>query len=161
LGMPGNRLDLELTESLLMADAERALGVMRKLRDLGVTLSIDDFGMGYSSLSYLKKFPIDTLKIDREFVSGVVSDSEDAGIVRAIISLAKTLQLQVIAEGVEEVAQEEFLLREGCELAQGFLYSRPLVADGVDEFLALAPNDPQVSRAASSGPFQARSGSLH
>ncbi|MBX3705983.1 MAG: EAL domain-containing protein [Pseudomonadales bacterium] len=139
LGLPADRLDLELTESLLMADAERALAVMRRLRELGVTLSVDDFGMGYSSLSYLKKFPIDTLKIDREFVSGVVNDAEDAGIVRAIISLARTMQLQVVAEGVEDVAQEQFLLREGCELAQGYLYGRPLAVADVEAFLLASP----------------------
>lgn len=128
-------LDLEVTETMLMADADGALAVMNELRQMGVGLSIDDFGMGYSSLGYLKRFPVQTLKIDRSFVRDVVEDPEDAGIVRAIIALASTLQLQVVAEGVETEAQQDFLLAEGCEGAQGYLYSRPLPADEAAAFL--------------------------
>ena len=128
-------LDLEVTETMLMADADGALAVMNELRGMGVGLSIDDFGMGYSSLGYLKRFPIRTLKIDRTFVRDVVEDPEDAGIVRAIIALASTLQLQVVAEGVETEAQQDFLLSEGCGGAQGYLYSPPLPADEAANFL--------------------------
>jgi EAL domain-containing protein (putative c-di-GMP-specific phosphodiesterase class I) len=120
---------------MLMADADAALAVMNQLRQMGVGLSIDDFGMGYSSLGYLKRFPLQTLKIDRTFVRDVVDDPEDAGIVRAIIALASTLQLRVVAEGVETQVQEDFLLAEGCELAQGYLYSRPLPAAAAEAFL--------------------------
>ncbi|MEZ5559990.1 MAG: EAL domain-containing protein [Pseudomonadales bacterium] len=129
-------LELELTESLLMVDAARALAIMRRLRDLGVKLSIDDFGVGYSSLSYLKRFPIHSLKIDRGFVRDVVDNPEDAAIVSAIMSLAATLQLQVVAEGVETTAQEAFLAERGCDLVQGYLYSRPLPVAEASEFLA-------------------------
>lgn len=129
LDLDPETLDLEVTETMLMADADGALAVMEELRQMGVGLSIDDFGMGYSSLGYLKRFPIQTLKIDRSFVCDVVEDPEDAGIVRAIIALASTLQLQVVAEGVETEAQQDFLIAEGCRGAQGYLYSRPLPAD--------------------------------
>jgi diguanylate cyclase (GGDEF)-like protein len=136
LDLDPETLDLEVTETMLMADADGALAVMKELRQMGVGLSIDDFGMGYSSLGYLKRFPIQTLKIDRSFVRDVVDDPEDAGIVRAIIALASTLQLQVVAEGVETEAQQDFLLAEGCRGAQGYLYSRPLPADEAAVFMS-------------------------
>ncbi|HTH44259.1 MAG TPA: EAL domain-containing protein [Oxalicibacterium sp.] len=122
-------LEIELTESLVMADVERAIGVLRELKALGVQLSIDDFGTGYSSLSYLKRFPIDVLKIDRSFVNDITIDSDDAAIVATIISLAHSLRLQVIAEGVETEAQLAYLRQHDCDQMQGYFFSPPLNAE--------------------------------
>ena len=121
-------LELELTESLLMHDPEAAVATLRNLERAGVRLAIDDFGTGYSSLMYLKRFPIDALKIDRAFISDATSNPEDAAISLAIIQLGHSLGLRVVAEGVETVAQLEFLRRAGCDEMQGFLFSRALPA---------------------------------
>jgi diguanylate cyclase (GGDEF)-like protein/PAS domain S-box-containing protein len=133
--LPADRLDLELTESLVMTEVERAIDVLNQLRALGVKLSIDDFGTGYSSLSYLKRFPIDVLKIDRSFVREISQQSNDAAISDAIISMAHSLGIQVIAEGVETEAQCEFLSRNMCDAIQGFLFSKALAADEMTLFL--------------------------
>lgn len=117
---------LELTESAVMDNAERVILMLKDLKTLGVQLSIDDFGTGYSSLSYLHRFPIDTLKIDRSFVSEMESGSENGEIVRTIIALAKTLQMNVIAEGIESIHQLHQLQILGCEYGQGYLFSRPI-----------------------------------
>ena len=122
-------LQLEITENFIMSQAEEALAVLHDLKRLGVQLAIDDFGTGYSSLSYLKRLPLDILKIDQSFVRGLPADPHDAAIVRAIIALGRSMQLTVIAEGVENDAQQQFLAREGCEQIQGFIYSLPLNAD--------------------------------
>jgi EAL domain-containing protein (putative c-di-GMP-specific phosphodiesterase class I) len=122
-------LEIELTESLVMADVERAIGVLRELKALGVQLSIDDFGTGYSSLSYLKRFPIDVLKIDRSFVNDITTDTDDAAIVSTIISLAHSLRLQVIAEGVETEAQLAYLRQHDCDQMQGYFFSPPVSAE--------------------------------
>jgi diguanylate cyclase (GGDEF)-like protein len=127
-GLPPYLLELELTESILVHDAEEALHRLAALARLGVRLAIDDFGTGYSSLAYLKRFPIDKLKIDRSFVSGLPRDASDAAIVRAILQMARALGMQVIAEGVETEAQRQFLHDEGCAEFQGFLYSPALDA---------------------------------
>jgi diguanylate cyclase (GGDEF)-like protein/PAS domain S-box-containing protein len=124
---PG-QLELEITESLGMKNPELTLKTLNELKAMGVRISIDDFGTGYSSLSYLKKFPIDTIKIDRSFVSDIHHDSNDAAIVLAIIALAHSLGLKVIAEGVEMKEQADYLKHHGCEKVQGFLYSQPLPA---------------------------------
>jgi diguanylate cyclase (GGDEF)-like protein len=121
--LPPQLLELELTESILVRDAADALQRLRTLAGLGVRLAIDDFGTGYSSLSYLKRFPIDKLKIDGSFVRGLPDDESDAGIVRAILQMARALGMQVIAEGVETEAQRRFLRAEGCLQFQGFLFS--------------------------------------
>jgi diguanylate cyclase (GGDEF)-like protein/PAS domain S-box-containing protein len=121
-------LEIELTESLVMADVERAIGVLRELKALGVQLSIDDFGTGYSSLSYLKRFPIDVLKIDRSFVNDITTDPDDAAIVSTIVSLAHSLRLQVIAEGVETEAQLAYLRQHDCDQMQGYFFSPPVTA---------------------------------
>ncbi len=122
-GLPAHLLELELTESILVRDADEALARLQALARLGVQLSIDDFGTGYSSLAYLKRFPIHKLKIDRSFVSGLPGEDSDAGIVRAILQMARALGLHVVAEGVETEAQRAFLQAEGCALFQGFLFS--------------------------------------
>ena len=128
-GLPASNLELELTESSIMQDAEFAAGVLSRLKSMGIKISIDDFGTGFSSLSSLKKLPIDALKVDRTFVRDVTSDTDDAALVNAIITLAHNLRLKVIAEGVETEAQLRFLQVLRCDEIQGFLFSKPLPAD--------------------------------
>ena len=120
------RLKIELTESLLVSDVEDIIKKMNALKAVGVGFSLDDFGTGYSSLSYLKRLPLDQLKIDQGFVRNILTDPNDAAIARMVIALAESLGLKVIAEGVEQVAQREFLARLGCHSYQGYLYGRPL-----------------------------------
>lgn len=124
-----NMLQLEITENFIMSQTEEALVILHDLQQLGVLLAIDDFGTGYSSLSYLKRLPLDTLKIDQSFVRGLPEDPHDAAITRAIIALGRSMQLTIIAEGVETPAQERFLIEEGCEQIQGFILSRAVPAD--------------------------------
>lgn len=128
-GLRPQALTLEITESVIMHDAESAVGMLRALKHMGVKLSIDDFGTGYSSLSYLKRFPIDILKIDKSFVRSLGVNDEDTAIVRAIMALAKSLRLMTIAEGVETERQVELLQREQCDRFQGFHFSRPVDID--------------------------------
>jgi diguanylate cyclase (GGDEF)-like protein/PAS domain S-box-containing protein len=127
-GLPAHLLELELTESQLLDNVESVLHTLNQLRELGVKLAIDDFGTGYSSLSYLKRLPVDYLKIDRTFVRDLTEDGEDAAITRAIIAMAHSLELKVVAEGVEEQQQLDFLKSQGCDEIQGFLISRPIEA---------------------------------
>ena len=128
--LAAHHLDIEITESLLMTDVEQALGILLELTNLGVHLSIDDFGTGYSSLTYLKQFPINALKIDQSFVHDISVDKTSEAIVTSIISLAHNLQIQVIAEGVENQAQLDFLRQQQCGQMQGYYFSRPVpVAD--------------------------------
>ncbi|MET3132333.1 diguanylate cyclase (GGDEF)-like protein/PAS domain S-box-containing protein [Oxalobacteraceae bacterium GrIS 1.11] len=127
-GLEARFLELELTESMVMSDVEHAIAILRKLKALGIHISIDDFGTGYSSLSYLKRFPIDVLKVDQSFVADITADSDGAAIVRSIISLAHSLRLKVIAEGVETAGQLDFLREHGCDQIQGYFFSRPLAA---------------------------------
>jgi len=126
---------LEITESSLMSDFERSLANLESLAELNVGIGLDDFGQGYSSLSYLKQLPVDTLKIDRSFVSGVGSDRRDTAMVAAIVGLARALGLTTVAEGVETPRQRDELRRLGCDLAQGFLFAPPLPAEAVEELL--------------------------
>jgi len=122
-------LEFELTESMLMADPEEAVRTMKRMKASGVRLSLDDFGTGYSSLAYLKKFPLDTLKIDRAFVRDITTDADDATLAVAIISLAHTMDLKVVAEGVEAEAQLDFLAGHGCDEMQGYYFAAPMEAD--------------------------------
>lgn len=124
-GAPAHRLKLELTESQLLDDVDAVVAKMQALRDLGVGLSLDDFGTGYSSLSLLKRLPLDQVKIDKTFVRDILTDPQDASIVAAVVTLGRSLQIQVIAEGVETEAQREALLRLGCLHYQGYLFGRP------------------------------------
>jgi diguanylate cyclase (GGDEF)-like protein/PAS domain S-box-containing protein len=130
-----DHLDLELTESTAMANADATTSVLLELRSIGVHVSIDDFGTGYSSLGYLKRFPIDCLKIDRSFVRDLGDDPDDQMIARAIIGLARSLGHTVVAEGVETKEQLRFLMREGCDEVQGYLLSRPVAADALEKLL--------------------------
>ena len=129
-------LEIEITEGVAMEDAEVTVANLMALRELKVGVSIDDFGTGYSSLSYLKRFPVTTLKIDRSFVSDVVTNSADAGIVRAVVAMAHGLRLNVIAEGVETKEQFAYLRENGCDALQGYWFSRPLPVEAVDSLLA-------------------------
>ena len=132
---PGHSLELEITESTVMQNAEVSLATMMTLKKMGIRISIDDFGTGYSSLSYLKRFPIDTLKIDQEFVRDLSADVNDQAIITAVVSMARALKLRVVAEGVETEAQLGFLQREECAEMQGFLYSRPVAASDFEDAL--------------------------
>lgn len=137
-GMDPRRLNIEITESMLMGNAEESVRKLHEIRAEGPTLSIDDFGTGYSSLSYLKRFPIDELKIDRSFIVDVPAAADDRAIVRAIVAMGRSLDLTVVAEGVEYEAQVEFLRSLGCDLIQGFYFSEPLPADQFADFAAAA-----------------------
>jgi EAL domain-containing protein (putative c-di-GMP-specific phosphodiesterase class I) len=124
-GADPSRLKVELTESLMLHDVEDSILKMQALRTLGVGFSLDDFGTGYSSLGYLKRLPLDQLKIDQSFVRDVLTDPNDAAIACTIVALAHSLGLKVVAEGVETPGQLDFLLRNGCRSFQGYLFGRP------------------------------------
>ncbi len=125
---PANRLLIEITESALMADPERAMGVLFRLREMGVRIAIDDFGTGYSSLSYLKRLPVDEIKIDRSFIRDMATDDDDMAIVRSTIALGHDLGLSVVAEGMEDGATWDLLADVGCDIAQGYFVARPMAA---------------------------------
>ncbi len=133
-GLPPERLELEITETYIMRQAERDIRVLEQLRDLGVKLAIDDFGTGQSSLGYLKRLPVDKLKIDRSFVMDIPQDADDAAITRAIVALGHSLRLKVLAEGVETPQQEAFLKELGCDAVQGYYYSKPVDVAAFDAY---------------------------
>ena len=137
-GLDPAALEFEITESMVMHDPERAVNLLSRLKDMGIHLSIDDFGTGYSSLSYLKRFPLDSVKIDSSFIRDIPENADDAAITRAIIAMAHSLRLKVIAEGVETGGQLGFLREHGCDEMQGYLFSKPLPED---EFLRLLQNN--------------------
>jgi diguanylate cyclase (GGDEF)-like protein len=134
-GLDPGLVELELTEGVLMAHTEKTVKTLNDLKGLGLRLAIDDFGTGFSSLSYLKRFPLDVLKIDRAFINDITTDPDDAAITLATIEMAHTLKLQVIAEGVETQPQLDFLMQHGCELYQGYLFSHPVPAEEIPDIL--------------------------
>jgi len=134
-GSKAQWMELEVTESQIMTDPDEAIKVLEQISDLGIELAIDDFGTGYSSLAYLKKLPIDKLKIDQTFIRDLPGNEDDIGITKAVIALAKSLNLKVIAEGVETKEQKDFLVANGCENIQGYFYSKPLPTSEMESFL--------------------------
>jgi diguanylate cyclase (GGDEF)-like protein len=135
-GLEPTSLTLEITETALMRDADSTAQQLRKLKALGVRIAIDDFGTGYSSLGYLSQFPVDVLKIDRTFVTGLSDSADSRALAHTLIQLGKTLGLQTLAEGIEEQAQLEVLRHEQCDLGQGYLFARPLIAEAIQGYLS-------------------------
>ena len=135
---PAGAIEVELTESTLMGNSEHTLGQLHAIKRLGVALAVDDFGTGCSSLSYLNRFPIDRLKIDRSFVSDMLEDPTDMAITRAIIGLGHTLKLKVVAEGVAHEREAQLLRAAGCDELQGYLYGRPMIAAALADRIAAA-----------------------
>jgi EAL domain-containing protein (putative c-di-GMP-specific phosphodiesterase class I) len=134
-GFPADRLVLEVTEASVVTDSTNATSTLRALKDLGVRVAVDHFGAGYSSMTYLRQFPVDTIKIDRSFVAGMTTDADDLAIVASIVSLAAAVGVRAIAEGVETEEQVDALQRLGCPLAQGFLWSQPVPASRLHDAL--------------------------
>jgi len=141
-GVDPQLIELEITESMLMRNPEHAIGILRYLKGIGMCLSMDDFGTGYSSLSNLKRFPVDRLKIERSFVRDIASDRDDAAISQSIIAMGHSLDLKVIAEGVETAEQLAFLKKAKCDEAQGDYFSKPIPPDEIPRFVtrALCPD---------------------
>ena len=131
---------LEVTEGHIMHNPDKAILILNQISDIGIELAVDDFGTGYSSLSYLKRLPINKLKIDQSFVEGLPNDEEDAAITRSVIALSQSLNLKVIAEGVETKAQKDFLVDNGCKHIQGYLYSKPIEAIKMEEIFLKKSN---------------------
>jgi len=134
-GLPAHLLELEITEGMVMHNPDRAIKLLRAVKEMGVRIAIDDFGTGFSSLSQLKSFPIDTLKVDRSFIRDVSTDPDDKAITEAIIAIAKKLSLNVVAEGVETQAQAAFLREHACDEMQGFLFSKPVSPEAFADLL--------------------------
>jgi EAL domain-containing protein (putative c-di-GMP-specific phosphodiesterase class I) len=130
------RLELEITETSVMEDPERVVALLHQVREIGVRVAIDDFGTGHSSLAYLKRFPVDNLKIDRSFISDVPSDKNNVAITQAVIAMGHSLGMRVIAEGVETRAQHNFLLAHKCDEYQGYFFSKPLAEADFTALLA-------------------------
>jgi diguanylate cyclase (GGDEF)-like protein/PAS domain S-box-containing protein len=139
-GLPSNSLTLQVTENSIMGNRQKIVSIMNSLKRMGINLSIDDFGMGFSSLNYLRTFPVDTLKIDRTFIKGIPNDVDSIAITRSIISLAKNLNLKVLAEGVETKEQLEFLVKHGCDLMQGFYYFPPSTPEEITKIIKQKKN---------------------
>jgi EAL domain-containing protein (putative c-di-GMP-specific phosphodiesterase class I) len=143
--IPPELLEIELTESSMMSNAAQSAVLLERLSSLGVKISVDDFGTGYSSLAYLKRFPIDKLKIDIAFIRDVTTNPDDAAITHAIIQMAHSLKLNVVAEGVETAAQLQYLRDHLCDAMQGYYFSRPVAAEDFAEMIA---NDRTLNRPA-------------
>ena len=135
-GLRPETVELEITESALVDDVDGAVATLRALRAKGFRIALDDFGTGYSALGYLRRFPFDTLKIDRSFVSDIVNEGESRVLVETILAMARALGMSAVAEGVERLEEAEVLRARGCAMLQGYLISRPLAADKVGAFLA-------------------------
>jgi EAL domain-containing protein (putative c-di-GMP-specific phosphodiesterase class I) len=148
-GLAPGRLELEITEGVLINDQSRALWILRRLKALGVKIAMDDFGTGYASLSSLQSFPFDKIKIDQTFVSGVETNEQSAAIVRAVIGLAKALKIPVIAEGVETEGERMFLMLEGCQEMQGYLLGKP---GPIASYAELTNGDASAAAAITVGP---------
>ncbi len=143
--LPASLFELELTEGVLMQDVESGQRSLAALKEYGFALAVDDFGTGYCSLNYLKRFPLDTLKVDRAFVNDITADADDAAIVRAIVGLGHNLSLKIVAEGVETLEQLEFLRATGCDLVQGYLMSRAIEAQAFAQLLRTSAGTPRAS----------------
>ena len=140
-GLAPRSLVLEITESMLMGDAEHNVDALEKLKALGIGIAVDDFGTGYSNLAYLKRFPVDFLKVDKAFVDGLEANSEDTAIVKAIVDLATAMGMQTVAEGIETTGQAKRLRALKCELGQGYYFSEPLSADEAGALLVASPSN--------------------
>ncbi|MGH2894363.1 MAG: EAL domain-containing protein, partial [Solirubrobacteraceae bacterium] len=140
-GLEPSALTVEITETALMKDPEATARRLNAIKELGVRVAVDDFGTGYSSLAYLRQFTVDTLKIDRAFVQGIASSKESAALIQTLIDLGKSLNLETLGEGIEDLAQLEHLQRARCDSGQGFLFARPLEAEALTEFLSSRPVD--------------------
>jgi diguanylate cyclase (GGDEF)-like protein len=141
-GVPAKAIEFELTESVVLHSPDKTVATLNRLHELGIHLALDDFGTGYSSLSYLKRLPVDTLKIDRSFIEGLPDDADDGQIVRMICALAKSVGLEIVAEGIETDAQRHFMIGLNCDFLQGYLISKPLPADEFVAFLLRSSGDP-------------------
>jgi EAL domain-containing protein (putative c-di-GMP-specific phosphodiesterase class I) len=143
--LPAHLLELEITESLVMKDPAHAMEILAAIRAIGLRISMDDFGTGYSSLAQLKRFPLDSVKIDRSFVQDIPDNANDTAIIKAIIAMGHALKLKVIAEGVEKAAQLAFLRRHGCDEIQGFYFSKPIPAEKLVGFTRAHKVQPIIS----------------
>ena len=126
IGIKAKEIELEITEHYIMEDLHKSQSIFEQLRKIGFQIAIDDFGTGYSSMSYLKKLPVDTIKIDKSFIDEIPYNTSDIAITKAILTLAKTLKYNVVAEGIESSEQEQFLIDQACNLGQGYLFSKPM-----------------------------------
>jgi EAL domain-containing protein (putative c-di-GMP-specific phosphodiesterase class I) len=138
-GADGGGVDIEITESLLMTEVDESIRKLRELRGMGILIALDDFGTGYSSLAYLSKLPVDSLKIDRAFIRGMTENADDTSIIATMISLAQSLRLHVVAEGVETEQQAQLLRLLRCDQAQGYLFSPPVAAERIEAMLQAVP----------------------
>jgi EAL domain-containing protein (putative c-di-GMP-specific phosphodiesterase class I) len=154
-GLEPGSLTIEVTETTIMHDTEATATRLHRLKDLGVRIAIDDFGTGYSSLAYLRRFPADALKIDRSFISEIANSEESTALIHTLVQLGRTLNIETLAEGIEDRVQLEALQREHCDHGQGFLFSRPLSVDALEEFLGTV--DSQAPSAASRARHPTRS----
>jgi diguanylate cyclase len=136
-GFDPHRLEVEITETFVMKNPHRSYAILEEIHALGITIALDDFGTGYSSLNQLNKYPIDLIKIDKSFIDEIPEKEDDTVVTKSIIALAKSLQIPVLAEGVETEAQREFLQSEGCDFAQGYLISRPLNESSLFNYLKI------------------------
>jgi EAL domain-containing protein (putative c-di-GMP-specific phosphodiesterase class I) len=153
-GLPADRLELEITEAVLIRDDDMALAILHQLRSIGVRIALDDFGTGYSSLSYLKRFPFDKIKVDRCFITDIAEPDGSAGIVRAVVDIAAERDMTTTAEGVETAEQQRILRELGCSEMQGYLFSPPKPAEAVRDMLFTHRAAPEATRGGKRKPAQ-------